>query len=52
MGHSPQALVLDEARTFSIDATTALRKLVLRLFGGSVESMGAQISRKPGETLQ
>ncbi|WP_434575022.1 hypothetical protein J3P88_10230 [Pseudomonas sp. Z3-6] len=52
MDHSPQALALDEARTFSIDATTALRKLVLRLFGGSVESMGARISRKPGETLQ
>ncbi|WP_058545795.1 hypothetical protein [Pseudomonas fluorescens] len=52
MDHSPQALALDEARTFSIDATTALRKLVLRLFGSSVESMGAQISRKPGETLQ
>jgi hypothetical protein len=52
MDHSPQALALDEARTFSIDATTALRLLVLRLSGGSVEAMGTGICRKPGETLQ
>lgn len=52
MGHSPTGLEVDEARTFSIDATTALRLLVLRLSGGSVEAMAAQISRKPGETLQ
>ncbi len=50
--HSPQVLALDEARTFSIDSTTALRKLVLRLSGGAVESMARQMSRKPGETLQ
>ncbi|WP_443693115.1 hypothetical protein ACRZ5O_08290 [Pseudomonas protegens] len=52
MDHSPTGLALDEARKFSIDATTALRLLVLRLSGGSVEAMAAQISRKPGETLQ
>ncbi|AOE63771.1 hypothetical protein QZH45_04770 [Pseudomonas corrugata] len=52
MDHSPTGLALDEARTLSIDATTALRRLVLRLSGGSVEAMAAQISRKPGETLQ
>lgn len=52
MDHSPHALALDEARTFSIDSTTALRLLVLRLSGGSVEAMGAGIGRKPGETLQ
>lgn len=50
--HSPQALLMDEARVFSIDATTALRQLVLRLSGGTMESMAAQISRKHGETLQ
>lgn len=50
--HSPTGLALDEARTFSIDSTTALRLLVLRLSGGSVEAMGAGICRKPGETLQ
>ncbi|SFW77477.1 hypothetical protein [Pseudomonas sp. NFACC04-2] len=52
MDHSPTGLALDEARTFSIDATTALRLLVLRLSGGSVEAMGAGLCRKPGETLQ
>ncbi len=52
MDHSPQALAVDEARTFSIDATTALRLLVLRLSGGSVETMRAGMCRKPGETLQ
>jgi hypothetical protein len=52
MDHSPQALALDEARTLSIDSATALRLLVLRLSGGTVEAMAAQISRKPGETLQ
>ena len=52
MDHTPHALALDEARTFSIDSTTALRLLVLRLSGGSVEAMGAGIGRKPGETLQ
>ncbi|UNM18064.1 hypothetical protein K0P33_21230 [Pseudomonas sp. ArH3a] len=50
--HSPTGLALDEARTFSIDSATALRLLVLRLSGGSLESMAEQISRKPGETLQ
>ena len=50
--HSPTGLSLDEARAFSIDSTTALRLLVLRLSGGSVEAMGAGICRKPGETLQ
>lgn len=50
--HSPTGLALDEARTFSIDATTALRRLALRLSGGSLEAMAAQLSRKPGETLQ
>ncbi|UZE12764.1 hypothetical protein [Pseudomonas sp. B21-053] len=52
MDHSPKALVMDEARVFSIDATTALRQLVLRMSGGTVKAMAAQISRKPGETLQ
>lgn len=50
--HYPTGLALDEARTFSIDSTTALRLLVLRLSGGSVEAMAAHIGRKPGETLQ
>jgi len=50
--HSPTGLALDEARTFSIDSTTALRLLVLRLSGGSVEAMAAGLARKPGETLQ
>lgn len=52
MDHSPQALALDEARTLSIDSTTALRLLVLRLSGGSVETMGGGMCRKHGETLQ
>lgn len=52
LDHSPQALAMDEARVFCIDATTALRQLVLRLSGGSLEAMADQISRKPGETLQ
>jgi hypothetical protein len=52
MDHSPQALALDEARTFSIDSITALRLLVLRLSGGSVEAMGTGMFRKSGETLQ
>ncbi|QXH68589.1 hypothetical protein [Pseudomonas asgharzadehiana] len=50
--HTPPALALDEARTNVIDASTALRLLVLRLFGGSVEAMGASLCRKPGEFLQ
>ena len=50
--HSPTGLALDEARTFSIDSTTALRLLALRLSGGSLETMAAGIRRKPGETLQ
>ena len=50
--HSPTGLALDEARTFAIDSTTALRLLVLRLSGGSVEAMAAGLARKPGETLQ
>lgn len=52
MDHSPQALALEEARTLSIDSTTALRLLVLRLSGGSMETMGAGMCRKHGETLQ
>ncbi|MDI2594087.1 hypothetical protein POF45_22030 [Pseudomonas sp. 681] len=36
----------------AINSTTALHQLVLRLSGGSLEAMAAQISRKPGETLQ
>lgn len=52
MDHTPHALALDEARTFSIDSTTALRLLALRLSGGSLETMAAGIRRKPGETLQ
>ncbi|WP_421526771.1 hypothetical protein [Pseudomonas brenneri] len=52
MDHSPQALALDEARTLSIDSTAALRLLVLRLSGGSMETMGAGMCRKHGETLQ
>ncbi|NWB08933.1 hypothetical protein HX862_13560 [Pseudomonas sp. D5002] len=52
MDHSPQALALDEARTLSIDSTTALRLLVLRLSGGSMETMGTGMCRKHGETLQ
>lgn len=52
MDHTPHALALDEARTFSIDSTTALRLLVLRLSGGSMAAMGAGMARKPGETLQ
>ncbi|WP_122518642.1 hypothetical protein [Pseudomonas viridiflava] len=52
MDNSPHEVVLGEARVFSTDATTALRQLVLRLSGGSVEAMAAQIARKPGETLQ
>ncbi|MCF7537569.1 hypothetical protein [Pseudomonas petrae] len=50
--NSPQALAMDEARVCSIDAATALRQLVLRLSGGSVEAMAAQLIRKAGETLQ
>lgn len=52
MDHSPQVLALDEARTFSIDSITALRMLVLRLSGGSVEAMGAGMCPEPRETLQ
>ncbi|KGS16311.1 hypothetical protein OA77_01095 [Pseudomonas coronafaciens] len=43
------------AATLAVEAnnvTTALRQLVLRLSGGSLEAMAAQIARKPGETLQ
>lgn len=36
----------------AINATTALRQLVLRLSGGSLEAMRAHLARKPGETLQ
>lgn len=36
----------------AINATTVLRLLVLRLSGGSMETMAAHIGRKPGETLQ
>jgi hypothetical protein len=52
MTHSPEALNMAEARVSAIDATTALRKLVLRLSGGSMDTMAAQISRLAGETLQ
>jgi hypothetical protein len=50
--HSPQALDVDEARVNAIDTTTALRQLVLRLSGGSLQAMAAQINRLHGETLQ
>lgn len=36
----------------AINASTALRQLVLRLSGGSLETMAAHISRQHGETLQ
>lgn len=36
----------------AINATTALRSLVLRLSGGSMQSFSDLVSRKPGETLQ
>lgn len=49
---SPQVFAQDEARTLSIDSTTALRLLVLRMSGGSVEAMGNGLCRKPWETLQ
>lgn len=52
MDQSSKASVLGEARTFSIDSTIALRLLVLRLSGGSLETMGARMCCKPGETLQ
>lgn len=52
MTHSPEALAMSQARVTAINATTALRKLVLRMSGGSVEAMGARIGREPGETLQ
>lgn len=52
MTNSLQALAMDEARVFSIDATTALRQLVLRLSGGSIGSMADGLGRGPGETLQ
>ena len=52
MTHSPDALDMAEARVCVIDASTALRKLVLRLSGGSMETMAAQIKRPAGETLQ
>jgi hypothetical protein len=51
-------LAADNARITStmnveaINATTALRLLVLRLAGGSLEAMAAHVGRKPGETLQ
>lgn len=52
MDNSPQALAMSQARVTAIDASTALRKLVLRLSGGSVAALGAKIARQPGETLQ
>lgn len=52
MDHSPQALAMSQARVTAVDATTALRTLVLRLSGGSVEAMATQLVRKAGETLQ
>ena len=52
MTHSPEALPMAQARVGAIDATTALRALVLRLSGGSIEAMAAQIGRPAGETLQ
>ncbi|WP_110949514.1 hypothetical protein [Pseudomonas bohemica] len=52
MDHSPQALAMSQARVTAIDASAALRKLVLRLSGGSVAALGAKIARQPGETLQ
>jgi len=52
MDHSPKALAMSQARVTALDATTALRKLVLRLSGGSVAARGSKIKRQPGETLQ
>ena len=50
--NAPQALPMDEARVHAIDTGTVLRKLVLALSGGSMESMAALINRQHGETLQ
>lgn len=55
MDHSPQALAMSEARVGSIDATTALHLLVLRLAGGSMIDLAghAGMIAGPGsETLQ
>jgi len=52
MDHSPKALAMSQARVTALDATTALRKLVLRLSGGSVAALGSKIKCQPGETLQ
>lgn len=52
MTSSPKALETDLARINAIDATTVLRKLVLRLSGGSMGTMAEQITRRHGETLQ
>lgn len=52
MTSSPKALETDLARINAIDATTVLRKLVLRLSGGSMGTLAEQINRRHGETLQ
>jgi hypothetical protein len=49
---SGNAAITANAAVEAINATTALRQLVLRLSGGSIEALAARISRKPGETLQ
>jgi len=49
---SNNAQITANAAVEAINSTTALHQLVLRLSGGSLETMAAQISRKPGETLQ
>lgn len=52
MDHSPKALDMAEARVNAINATTALRRLVLQLSGGTIQLLADQVSRQPGETLQ
>lgn len=52
MTNSPHALETDLARIHAIDATTVLRKLVLRLSGGSVGALADQINSRHGKTLQ
>jgi hypothetical protein len=52
MDHSPKAQDMAQARVQAINATTALRRLVLQLSGGTVQSLADRVSRQPGETLQ
>lgn len=54
MDHSPKAVTMADARVHAIDATTALRVLVLRLSGDTLQDAGqivALISNPNGETL-